>query len=160
MKRNLTILFIAAWFCVVAVGGQAQQKGNDKKSRDNAINTNKKTPVQILDILPGSWKIQQVFKGDKEITQTNILGVSDMIDFDREGRYVRYSGNEKIDSGAYRVNEDHGLLYLESVNDGPPSEWKVSFNKTKMTLRKRDDTEQVESFKYVYSKNSTSKNSN
>jgi hypothetical protein len=138
----------------------AQADQDSRKARDkNAINTNKKTPVKIIEFIVGDWTIDRVYKGSKDVSSTDAVK-QETLAFNREGKYARYSGTEKIDSGSYRVNEDHGLLYLDSETDGPPSEWKVSFTKGTMSMRKKDDSEHAESFRYVYSRNTGNRQSN
>lgn len=161
MKLNFKILFIAGVLIMTGFTISAQNDQNNRRSRDkSAINTKQKTPVKIIEFIVGDWTIDRVYKGSKEIGGTDTIPNLETLSFNREGRFVRYNATEKIDSGAYRVNEDHGLLYLESVNGGPPSEWKVTFTKGTMALRKRDDSEHAESFRYVYSRNTGNKQTN
>ena len=57
-----------------------------------------------------------------------------------------------IDSGSYRVNEQHGILYMESdADDITPTEWAISINKDKLTLTGRGEKADTR-YKYVYVK--------
>lgn len=125
------------------------------KSKDNnTVNTKQKTPVKIIEYLPGVWTIESVLKGKKDVTGTDTLAQNQIIEFSREAKYVSYNGNEKIDSGMYRINEDHGILYLSSQTTEKPSEWRVFFDPSgTMTLKRRDVSPQEESFSYVYRRN-------
>ena len=58
----------------------------------------------------------------------------------------------QIDSGSYRLNEEHGILYLESDQDDiTPTEWKVTLDKKKLTLAGRGQ-DAASRYKYVYMK--------
>jgi hypothetical protein len=95
-----------------------------------------------------------VLKNNKDISHTDTVGMDQVIDFNREGRYERRSASEKIDRGAYRLNEEHGILYLESETGEPITEWNIRFENDRMTLQPRDTSPREESFKYVYTRTS------
>jgi hypothetical protein len=153
MKNILMIALVL----LVALNATAQGEDNIQKDRDKAnrnntnINTEKSTPTKIIEFIVGEWEAEDVYKGDQEVTHTDTLGAGAIIHFDREGKYTEYNGSEKLDSGSYRINESHALLYLESADGSAPTTWKVNFSDDgKMFLRKRDDSAAAESFKYVY----------
>jgi hypothetical protein len=77
------------------------------------------------------------------------------MEFTREGKYMAYSGREKIDSGLYRLNEQQSKLYLESQANGNPIEWNVTFRKNEMTLQNAQTSQMAEKLKYIYSRKST-----
>ena len=148
-------IVIAGLFTVAAMEGSAQQQ-------DKHINTEEKTPVKVIEYIPGTWVIEDVYRGDKNVTSTDTLAGVETIEFNREGRYVSYAGSEKIDSGAYRVNEQHSLLYLASEGDNEKStSWKVSFYENgNMTMKVRDTGSKEENISYVYRKEDTATGSN
>ena len=147
MKINFKIFFIAGILITTGLNVYAQDNKDSRRRDNDKINTKQKTPVKVIEAIIGDWTIDRVYQGNKEISTTDTVAQQEMLTFNREGRYVRHNHTEKIDSGAYRVNEEHGYLYLESVNGGPPSEWKVTFTEGSMSLRKRDDTEHAESLR-------------
>ena len=55
--------------------------------------------------------------------------------FTEEARYIQYSGGQKIDSGAYRMNEQLRNLYLESEANGQPREFEIDLQQNRMTLK-------------------------
>jgi hypothetical protein len=123
------------------------------KNTDNRVNTDKNTPIKIHEQIAGSWTIEAVNRGNKDVTDTDTLSHNQRLEFTRESRYISYSGNEKIDSGAYRVNESQSVLYLESETGEKPIEWKISFSQEgTMTLKQKEGTAHGESFSYVYRK--------
>jgi hypothetical protein len=162
MKTKIHIVSITLVLCFSSMH-LAAQDDNDytnnrgkKKQNQEAINTKKKTPVKIIQYIVGTWEVEEIHKGNKDITDTDTVGLHQTIEFNREGRYVSHSGTEKIDSGAYRLNENHSILYLESEIGSEPQEWDVAFNKNgDMTLRPRGTYPHAESFKYIYSRTST-----
>jgi hypothetical protein len=153
MKRNISIpVFLLAVFSFSAFQLMGQQ---EKKTRDeNAINTRKKTPEKIIEHIVGTWEVEGIYKGKKDISNTDTVGSNRTITFDREAKYISYSGNEKIDSGTYSLNENHYLLYLESAGGGAPSEWKISFSNNGMTLQPNATYPHAESFRYFYTRKS------
>jgi hypothetical protein len=156
MKINRKILLMAGlvWIVASTSFGQGEdniQKDRDRRKDDKAINTRQPTPTKIIEFIVGEWEAEDVYKGSQEVTNTDTLGTGDLIHFNREGQYTQYTGAEKLDSGSYRINEQHALLYLESADGSEPTTWKVNFSEDgRMYLRKRDDTAAAESFKYVY----------
>jgi hypothetical protein len=152
MKIKRNILAMAALTLMVSVAfAQGEENYQKDKEGKNAINTKKETPTKIIEFIVGEWEAEDVYKGNQEVGATDTLGTGAIIHFNREGKYTEYNGSEKLDSGSYRINESHALLYLESADGSEPTTWKVSFSEDgKMFLRKRDDTAVAESFKYVY----------
>ncbi|MFZ6010130.1 MAG: hypothetical protein ACOYXT_07240 [Bacteroidota bacterium] len=113
-------------------------------------NADKATPIKNIERIVGQWSTQKVYKGTKEITHTDTVGMSRTFEFDREGRYISREGDYKIDSGAYRLNEVQSVLYLESVSGEKPTEWRISFAEGKMVLQPRDIAPEEEKFRYVF----------
>jgi hypothetical protein len=162
MKPKICILFLITAMCFLSTGLYAQKdndytkKEKSKKEREEAINTNKKTPVKIIEHIVGTWQVDGIYKGNKDISDSDTVGLQQVIEFNREGRYVSHSGSEKIDSGSYRLNENHALLYLESETGEAPKEWNVSFAREgMMTLQPKGSSAHAQSFKYVYTRTST-----
>jgi hypothetical protein len=59
------------------------------------------------------------------------------IRFTEEARYIGYADDEKVDSGAYRMNEQLRNLYLESEADEEPREYEMDLRETQLTLKPR-----------------------
>ena len=153
MKINRNILLIAGLVVMSSMQVFAQEDDKYQKQKDqDAINTKKKTPTKIIEFIVGEWEAEEVYQGKKEVSGTDTVAQVQLFEFNREGKYFQYTGNEKIDSGSYRLNEQDAILYLESAEyDAPTSGWRISFSEDgKMFLRKIDDTEHAESYKYVY----------
>ena len=130
----------------------AQNDNTYRKQHDqNAKNTKKETPTKIIEFIVGEWEAEEVYKGQKEVSDTDTLATDQIMAFDREGKYSISTGSGQIDSGSYRISEQHNILYLESAeHTSPPSEWRVTFSDDgKMFLRKRDEAN-MEDFKFVY----------
>jgi hypothetical protein len=153
--NRINIIFLVAVLMLVTISLSAQDKKKNKDKPENkGINTNYKTPVKYIEFIPGTWKMDGIFKGDKDVSNNDTLGLGQVIEFNREGRFTSHTDGEKIDSGAYRLNEEHAILYLESVNGAPVAEWNISFTKNQMTLWPRDRADKTERLKYVYSRGS------
>lgn len=120
---------------------------------------NRNTPVKYIERIVGTWKLQKVIdaqrKKDRKNPKDEKTGATNfqMLEFDPEGRYKSNDGSEAIDSGSYRLNEEHGRLYLESDTDKTPTEWVLSFDKNNlMTLGVPAGDSHARRFKYVYVK--------
>jgi hypothetical protein len=166
MKKRILSLIIVGMISAVAFTSMAQVRQKDKDAtgseEENDVNTAKKTPVKIIEYIPGKWVIEGVYKGKEDISKTDTVSKNETIEFNREGRYVSYSGSEKIDSGAYRINEQHAILYLASESDNDrSSQWNVWFDKTgTMTLKTKGTDAKEESLRYVYRKEDSASSSN
>lgn len=158
MKTKFHIHILAILLCFVSANLSAQDDNEyinrkNKKQNDDAINTKQNTPVKIIEYIVGTWQVEGIYKDKKDISGTDTVGSHQVLEFNREGRYVSHSGNEKLDSGAYRLNENHSILYLESETGEEPVEWKVSFNENgKMTLQPMSTYPHAESFRYIYTR--------
>jgi hypothetical protein len=136
-------------------------KSQGKPDAGKDVNTAKETPVKIIEYIPGTWVIDHVYKG-KDLAQNDTLAKNQKIEFNREGRFVSFSENEKIDSGAYRINEEHAILYMASVGDNKkPVEWDVWFDKDgTMTMKKRRTEKDGQDLGFVYRREGSTTSSN
>lgn len=166
MKNSLLTLIAAGILTIFSSDSFAQAEGqrgntdytnNRKGKKKNAYaNTRQQTPVKIIQYIPGSWTIEQVLRGKEDITGTDTLARNQRIEFNREGRYMSYTGTEMIDSGAYRINENTSRLYLQSDVEDSESEWNVWFSpKGMMTIQLINGNKHAENFRYVYRRTST-----
>jgi hypothetical protein len=172
MNRKLIItLLVAGIFSAFATEISAQEKRGDtdytnNRSRGKAkkrpeVNTEQSTPTKIIEYIPGTWEMETVFRGKQDITDTDTLAKNQTLEFNREGRYMSNSGTEQLDSGAYRLNEQHGVLYLASDLHGTTSEWRVWFDPGgTMTMQLKDGVTHGEKFRYVYRRTSNTTSSN
>ncbi len=157
MNIRTSNLLLTASLCLLTLQAIAQDKGDlgqgkDKKAGE-AVNTNKKTPLKIIEYVVGTWQVEDVMKGEKDISETDTLSTANTFIFDRENRFLSYSGEERVDSGRFRINETQGILYLESDGGGEPKEWNLSFSdENKMTLREREPSSAARGLKYVYTR--------
>lgn len=124
---------------------------NDNREKVNGDNPQStagpQKPVKMIDYLVGEWKIDSVRgagepadAGDQDHTLT----------FTNEARYIVRSGNKKIDSGAYRMNEQLKNLYFESEANQKPREYEVRVKEDTLILSSKDDKDETV---YIYSRN-------
>lgn len=159
MKKYIMSLAALIFCCSATLTAQDKRGDTDytnnrkpaeKKQDQPQVNTKQETPVKIIQFIPGTWTMEQVLRGNEDISATDTVAQSQMLVFNREGRYMSYSGSEKIDSGAYRINEDHAILYMSSELSQNTSEWNVWFGDGTMTLKLRDGVRHGEKFSYTY----------
>jgi len=114
----------------------------------------KNTPDKIIESIVGTWKIQKILSGNKEVANNATSG--QWIEFKSDGKYVNQSTS--LDSGSYRLDENRSILYLESsVHAGPSKnsqkeieEWSVAFQEDTMTLQRQSMKQHADKMKYVY----------
>jgi hypothetical protein len=147
MKRNIYTLLLLVIFGLLPPALQAQ---NEKDLERNKNRTNVRVKKDLTETIVGTWQVDEIFKGKKDISNTDTIYNETLI-FDNEGKYVTH-GSEKIDSGLYRLNENHSILYLESETEKNTTEWDISFSKGGMTLKPRVAHAKAPGFKYTYTR--------
>jgi hypothetical protein len=153
MKPSIHIFILASVCCVFSFTAFAQDDNDYNRKDKNTRAPAKQEPTEkIVEHIVGTWQVDKVYKGNKDISNTDTVGSNQTLVFDTELKYVRYSNNEKIDSGLYRLNENHSILYLESASGGEPSEWRVGFTGNGMILQPRENSPHAANFKYFYTK--------
>lgn len=151
MRYSLYSLLLVVILATVCFGVNAQNEG-DMGRKKKGTNLRKDVSENLTETIVGTWQVDEIFKGKKDISNTDTLGYNETIIFDNEGNYVSHSGEEKIDSGLYRLNETHSILYLESETGSQTTEWNISFSKGKMILQSRQTHPHAQSFKYKYTR--------
>ena len=125
MKLNR---FLLPLICVLTL--QACQRDNQQAQGNNAqAPAQHETPTKMLEYLVGEWQIDSAQNATQQGQQNQRMI------FTNEARYIQYSGNQKVDSGAYRMNEQLNNLYLESEANEEPREYEIQFEENTMTLR-------------------------
>lgn len=130
MKINLLFILI---FALLTLQG-CQQDGRQSSETDTArVNTEKATPTKLIEILVGEW--ERDASGATPSQTDGRENQSERMVFTQEARYIQYSGGQKLDSGAYRMNEQLRNLYLESEANGQPREFEIDLQRNRMTLK-------------------------
>ncbi|HTF17834.1 MAG TPA: hypothetical protein VK658_07165 [Chryseolinea sp.] len=140
MSRIITVLFTA--IALITTSAFAQEKGG---------------PDKKIETILGTWKVQKILSGKTEVAKNPTSG--QWIEFRNDGKYVNNATS--VDSGSYRLNENHSLLYLESqlhasaVATGPKIvEWAISLSDDKLTMQQKTNESNkkghADIMKYVY----------
>ena len=116
----------------------------------------KQVPDKVIDKIVGAWKIQKILSGNKEIAKNPTSG--QWIEFKSDGTYVNHATS--LDSGAYRINENQSIVYLESSVNADPAknptnqvtEWSLSFANENLIMQRRSTGkgEHADKMKYFY----------
>lgn len=112
---------------------QSDNRENTEKNDNEEVNTKQETPVKMIELLVGEWQ-----REGSGVQQDN---AGERITFTEEARYVRRAGNQKLDSGAFRMNEQLRNLYLESEANGQPSEFEITLEGDVLTLKPKKANE-------------------
>ena len=117
--------------------------------------TAKDVKIKSIDRIRGTWKIEKIYDGKKEISPSD--STSHTFIFNQDGHYKSTVGKSTIDSGSYRLNENSSLLYLENKKSILPGStptqdtWKISFANNTMTMLGQG-SKHANRFKYVFVK--------
>ncbi|HEY0770062.1 MAG TPA: hypothetical protein VGD31_06980, partial [Sphingobacteriaceae bacterium] len=111
------------------------------------------TPTKNIEKVVGVWEVTGIFKGNKDITNTDTVGLNRSFEFTRENKYISYSDSEQIDSGAFKLNEVQNVIYLESASGNEVVEYKIRFDDNTMTLQPSESADaHAQRFRYVYTR--------
>jgi hypothetical protein len=160
MTNKLKTLLCTCLMTLCSLTGVVAQveRGNtgdvaDKNDKDAPVNN--PTPVKIIEKVVGTWEASGIFNGNKNVTDTDTVGLNRSFEFTRENKYLSYSDREQIDSGTYKLNEVQNILYLESAAGNEVVEYNVSFDDETMTLQPtQSSAANSQRFRYVYTRKS------
>jgi hypothetical protein len=156
MTKKLHIVLYGIVLTMFSYSAFAQVNA-DKQVRSNKRNqdipVNNETPTKNIEKIVGVWEATGIFNGTKDITETDTVGLNRSFEFTRENKYISYSDNEQIDSGAFKLNEVQNSIYLESAGGNEVAEYKVRFDNNTMTLQPSQSADaNAQRFKYVYTR--------
>ncbi|MEX2232007.1 MAG: hypothetical protein WD824_07605 [Cyclobacteriaceae bacterium] len=142
-----TILFLSFFGTMTVQTLQSCQSNNrDREENDQQeVNTKKETPVKLIELLVGEWEM-----ASGAGAAGNQANNGQRLTFTEDARYIMHSGSEKIDSGAYRMNEQLRNLYLESETNEKAVEYEVEIKTDTLILSLKEDARQTGSTKQIY----------
>ena len=141
-----TLFFLGALTLLTLQSCQTDNRETDSSDNQDA-STEQKTPVKMIEYLVGEWQMDSISGGSVNAARTN-----QTLTFTEEARYIVHTGNQKIDSGAFRMNEQLRNLYLESETNENPIEYEIDLKGDTLTLSPTQDTPQGKNIKYIYRK--------
>lgn len=117
----------------------------------------KGTPDKRIETIVGVWKIEKILNGKTEVARNPTSG--QWLEFRADGTYVNQATS--LDSGSYRVNENHSTLYLESKVQAPSGdnaakivEWNIALEDNKLSMHQKpaaaDKKSHADKMQYVY----------
>src|SRR5688500_4028985 len=119
MFKKIHVLLFSLALCAFVQNATAQEneKSNkDRSSKDKRdIPVNNETPTKNIEKVVGVWEVTGIYKGAKNITDTDTVGLNRSFEFTRENKFISYSDSEQIDSGYFKLNEVQNVIYLESA---------------------------------------------
>lgn len=155
---SILLAFICSGVCHQAIAQREDKdQGQDKKGysiKDKKdIPINNETPTKNIEKVVGEWEVTGIYQGSKDITNTDTVGINRSFEFTRENKYISYTDNEQIDSGAFKLNEVQNVIYLESAAGGDVTEYKIRFDDNTMTLQPAESADaHAQRFRYVYTR--------
>lgn len=119
---------------------------------------------KFIERIAGQWTLEKIVDAEQRSNKNKKSGsqggdqanqgnnAMQKIEFYDDARYRMSNATQAIDSGSYRLNEQHGILYLQSDHGGTdPSEWKIELQNRKLTLTGRGE-DAASRYQYVYTK--------
>ena len=142
MKNFKTFIFSGCLTLLTLHACQTETRENTNADNQEA-NTEQESPVKMIEQLVGEWEMDSIVgaSGEQEKNQR--------LTFTEEARYVLHSGNNMIDSGAYRMNEQLRNLYLESETNKTPREFEIELQDDRMVLSAKQSN-QATGTQYIY----------
>ena len=148
LKRILVLTLIMSSFSFLTYAQTAKDMPKDADTK------------KFIEMIAGTWKLKSIVdseaknKGKKTNQKPTDQGnnAMQMLEFDADGRYKVNNSTTAIDSGSYRINEQHSVLYMESdADDITPTEWDISVTKKRLTMVGRSGDADAR-YKYMYAK--------
>lgn len=147
LKRILVLTLIMSSFSFLTYAQTAKDMPKDADTK------------KFIEMIAGTWKLKSIVdseaknKGKKTNQNPTDQGnnAMQMLEFQPNARYKMNSSTNAVDSGSYRLNEQHAILYMESDATESPTEWAISLNKNQLTLGGRGE-EAEKRYKYIYVK--------
>src|SRR5688500_14323031 len=125
-------LLLSGLLSILALSSCQTDSREDTQKNDNEeVNTKQETPAKMIEYLVGEWQLDAPAPtGNNQQNRAN-----ERLTFTEEARYIVYSGHQKIDSAAYRMNEQLRNLYLESEANEKRREYVVDMTEDVMKLK-------------------------
>lgn len=138
-----TILFFGVTLSLLTLYScQQDNRESAQKKNQQEPPVKHESPKKMIEELVGEW--EQAGSGNHQ--QGN---ASQTLTFTEEARYIVRRGNQKTDSGAYRMNEQLQNLYLESEATKSPREYGIHLTRDTLILSAKEDSQQEEEQVYV-----------
>jgi hypothetical protein len=136
-----TISFVFAAISLLTLSACNNDNRRDTENDNTDVNTRQDTPVKMIEYLVGEWQMMDRAGGGGG-NRDGQGGPGERIAFTSEARYIVYQGNQKVDSGAYRMNEQLNNLYLESEANEKPREFELHLKSDTLTLNAKSGSGQ------------------
>ena len=127
---RVNFLFMAV-VCALALGAcQSDSKKTTEGNDNEQVNTEQETPVKMIEQLVGEWQLE----ASQGQSAGQEVAAGQRLTFTEEARYIAESADKKVDSGAFRMNEQLQNLYLESETNAQPREYEIELQQDVLIL--------------------------
>jgi hypothetical protein len=144
--KTISLVVAAVLLLTLNACNTDNRQNNENDNRE--VNTERDSPVKMIEYLVGEWQIIEGARGGGGSRERK-GDLGEKITFTSEARYIVYQGNQKVDSGAYRMNEQLNNLYLESEANENPREFELDLKSDTLTLNPKSGSGQ-RSTRYIY----------
>jgi|SRR5688500_16829645 len=143
---RVNFLFMAV-VCALTLGAcQSDTKKTTEGDDNEQVNTEQETPVKMIEQLVGEWQLE----ASQDQSAGQEAGAGQRLTFTEEARYIAESADQKVDSGAFRMNEQLQNLYLESETNEQPREYEMDLQQDILTLKPKGNQGGQANASYTY----------
>ena len=139
-----SILYLCVALSLLTLQSCQQDKGeNAQKEEQPEPPVKQETPEKMIEELVGEW--ERAASGNNNQQE----GAGQTLIFTQEARYIMRQGNQKTDSGAFRMNEQLRNLYLESDETKDAREYEIRLTRDTLILSAKENARQEGEQVYV-----------
>lgn len=139
----------------VALAQQDRGREEREQRRKRNIPTERDIPEKAVAQIIGTWRPMEAEDNTRTTDDEQSVAGRTLV-FNRENQYLILEGDQQLDSGSFRMNEPHSIIYMESSRGGPPRLWKIDFSGDMMTMQSAEPSSAArdERKKYMFQRSS------
>lgn len=137
MKTRVALCVMCGLCALVSANVSAQQdreREEREQQREENIPTRQDSPEKAIETIVGTWEPLEASGGQVQSTGGDPIEHHTLV-FNRENQYLILDGQQQLDSGSWRMNEAHSVIYMESTEGDIPRAYHVSFTGNRLTLQ-------------------------
>lgn len=125
----LTLLPLAGW------AQEHPEREKREQRREKNIPAKSESPEKMIEVIVGTWAPVDGGRDSDRMTTGGDPVEGRTLVFNRENQYVVRDGEQQLDSGSWRMNEAHSVIYMESAHGDAPRPYHVRIADDELTLQ-------------------------
>ena len=86
----------------------------------------------VHDKLPGVWMLEKVYEYNQDVTKKHNPMSNRWIEFNKDGTFISDGDPFGRNTGHWKIDPAHSILFIDSQTEDDDSEWKIAFTKDQM----------------------------